>query len=110
VLAVLGALIDQGGPCKTLCARRAIGPAIMRDVVRYIGARANRQGRWDHACEEAIALYVVPQLEGLTPDQVILVEDELRTALATLAPAVTRRLVGPRLRTLYPHVEDWTQP
>lgn len=44
-----------------LLRRRAIGPAIARDMVRYL----QRRGGTGAGMAEAVGLYLMPQLEGL---------------------------------------------
>lgn len=60
---------------------RPLGPAILLDMARYLDHRhaiATQQG-WTEALSEAIAMYVVPQLEGLGAQQLEAFVNAVRT-------------------------------
>jgi energy-coupling factor transporter ATP-binding protein EcfA2 len=99
----LRALVVPGAhACATLQRHRALGPAILADVLRYVAQRIATTD-WETALGEGVGLYVVPQLDGLAPEAVEKIEGEL----ATLLPKPISRghsLVCAKLRALYPHV------
>lgn len=98
------ALVARDAPdaCVTLQTHRALGPAILADVLRYVNQRI-ASGGWEVAFGEGVALYVVPQLDGLAPEDVEKIEGEL-AKLITKPESHGRSLVCAKLRALYPHV------
>jgi hypothetical protein len=88
--------------CPTLQRHRALGPAILADVLRYVAQRITSSD-WETALGEGVALYAVPQLDGLAPDAVEGIEKELPALLPSRKPG-EHSLVCRKLRALYPHV------
>lgn len=115
----LAALLRQD---SRLMLRRAIGPAIARDVVRYIGQRAGAQPTSPldllAYLAEAFQLYVTPQLDnldrpgigGIYQDIDSLFQD-LKGSAASDEQRSTHALTLLRIRQLYPHipVQDWDE-
>ncbi|APR81133.1 Hypothetical protein A7982_06480 [Minicystis rosea] len=93
--AALGRLFCSRG----LLAHRPVGPAVAIDMARYL----RRRGAAEEALAEAIAMYVLPQLEGLAPDAAAavwaLLDEETRGA-----PERARRELGARFGELFPAV------
>jgi MoxR-like ATPase len=64
---------------ESIVAVRPLGPALLIDMARYLHSRrADDDGRWSAGVAEAVAQFVVPQLEGLTPEQLL----RFRTAVS----------------------------
>jgi len=51
---------------------RAIGPAIIEDIIRYTSARSNidKEDSLPEAITDSIAMYVIPQFEGLSEKKI----------------------------------------
>jgi hypothetical protein len=94
--------------------RRAIGPAIVRDMLAYAGDRYAQVSAQPGAAEallpdlicEAFLLFVVPQLDGLDREGILTV---YRYANRLFGGASGLTSVLARIRLLYPHValDDW---
>ena len=55
---------------RSIIAVRPLGPALLIDMAQYLRSRrATDDGRWAGSVAEAVAQFVVPQLEGLDPEQ-----------------------------------------
>jgi MoxR-like ATPase len=91
-LAALRRLFSASG----VLAHRPIGPAVAIDMIRYLRRRDAREG-----LAEAIAMYLLPQIEGLPPDAAIAVWSLLDAELAS-APAPSRAELEARFRELFP--------
>ncbi|MCB9765417.1 MAG: CHAT domain-containing protein [Alphaproteobacteria bacterium] len=102
----LCALIDPGSP---LMQRRSMGPAILRDMLRYIEDRARFGVDPLTLVGESFLLYACSQLDGLDLDAATELHLELGRWLSgsSAAPEVLARL-----RSLYPAVqpEAWPKP
>ena len=92
--AALGRLFRSTG----LLAHRPLGPAVALDMIRYIRRRAAP----GEGLAEAIAMYLLPQLEGLPADAAAAVADLLDTELAAVASPRARLELRARLRELFP--------
>ena len=123
--ALYGALIDSWGeslppralsqtkrllaPSTRLMMHRTLGPAIARDMLRYMKERAEEgspeESVDEHLCE-ALLLYGCSQLDGMDREAAIAVYAELR---ATLGDSERARDVLARIRSLYPGIgaEEW---
>ena len=97
----LDAIFDQNGALMT---RRALGPAIALDMIRYLSERGSP---WSGAIAEAMMLYVVPQLDGLEPTAIFAIYRQLKQ----LFNVQEQRLLLPRIEELYPHIQasDWQE-
>ncbi len=111
----LRALIERD---NALMRRRALGPAIVKDAVAYIGDRYRKSGQRDEELlkylGEAFQLYIVPQLDGLDHEGILDVYacvDLLFEGLAQLGDGGEglRRVIHRRIELLYPHIQpdDW---
>ena len=89
-------IFDQSG---MLMQRRALGPAIALDMIRYLAAR---KAPWPGAVAEAVTLYVVPQLDALEQGVIYEIYQQMKQIFADAELAV----VLPRIRELYPHIRD----
>lgn len=105
--AVLGKMAEIFAPDQALMQHRELGPAIAKDMIRYVFDRFE-QGDMGVGLPdlvgEAFLLYAVPQLDGLD-----------RKALRDVYSYLDRIFDGvssgsevlERLRALYPHERDW---
>jgi hypothetical protein len=88
--------------------RRALGPAIAKDMLHYVGDRYPGKGQNEtvlHLLGEAFLLYAVPQLDGLDRAGTKKIREFLR---GRFGPAdITESILG-RIQSLYPHIHDWT--
>lgn len=88
-----------------LLAARPIGPAVALDVIRYARRRTGDPGvTASNALTEAIAMYVLPQLEGLDQDNAVrafVAINELAVACSQSARGEVRE----RFVDLFPHVK-----
>lgn len=99
-------LLNPGNPLSS----RALGPAIIKDMIWYIGNRlqfepgANPTG----LLGEAFLLYVTPQLDGLDRTAIISINKYLHDIFKgkDVSDSLQRRI-----RSLYPHIgsDDWKQ-
>jgi MoxR-like ATPase/predicted RNA-binding protein with PUA-like domain/O-acetyl-ADP-ribose deacetylase (regulator of RNase III) len=112
--ATLHALIQAGTPLMT---RRALGPAIVKDMAEYIGDRYATDGRQDPMLlcylGEAFQLYALPQLDGLDHEGILEVYAHVHHLFRGLAryderPGMLPLLLA-RIGLLYPHVQvdEW---
>jgi MoxR-like ATPase len=91
---------------------RALGPAIIKDMIAYIGDRFKSlpplapQLRVMELLAEAFLLYVTPQLDGLEQSAIGAIYKLIDNWFGPLAEALG---LLPRLRALYPHIrrEEW---
>jgi hypothetical protein len=88
-----------------LMQRRALGPAIIRDMLFFI---KDRQGQANGASAlsllgEAFLLYAVPQFDGLDRADILSIHDELQKFFSAAEPRVLRGILN-RIRLLYPHI------
>jgi len=93
----LKALFREAG----LLGDRKIGPAILVDIVRYM----RRRDSSGDGLAEALAMYLLPQLEGLDPAAASAVFKKLQSALADWTSDEARRELGSRYQELFPHVK-----
>lgn len=81
---------------------RALGPAILRDVVgMYTGLAQVSNASPEVNLVDALVAYVLPQLEGLEPEQVVTARSRL---LSAVRDPDARRELDDRLREMFPHV------
>lgn len=99
---------------ESLMSRRALGPAIVSDIIRYLGDRyAHANGVVLEPLEvlgEAFLLHAVPQLDGLEPEGIRDIYNHVGALLG--ADDIASRhshTVLVRIRSLYPHLRahDW---
>ena len=91
-----------------LMERRTLGPAIVQDMLDYIGNRYSSAADKEHLLPllgEAFLLYAVPQLDALDYEGILDVYQHVK-ALFAAAPA-EQRLILHRIEVLYPHITDW---
>jgi 5-methylcytosine-specific restriction enzyme B len=92
-LAALGRLFSAAG----VLAHRPIGPAIAADMIRYVRLRDAR----GESLAEALAMYLLPQLEGIAPDAAASVWALLDAELSAASPYARGELAA-RFRELFP--------
>ena len=108
----LGWLFDRLIDEETiLMRRRALGPAILRDMIAYVRDRFAQEKQvitlpdiWG----EAFIMYALPQLDGLDHDSILAIYAHLYQLTGSLSPAMRQTLLK-RLATLYPHIQraEW---
>ena len=116
-LAALGSLLN---PESRLMKRRAIGPAIVKDVMRYMQNRMSAGDETKQAVAlgylaEAFQLYAAPQLDSLDEPGILGIYEEIDQAFKPLlaSPLVEHgplhRLSLQRIRQMYPHIpeDEW---
>ena len=91
-----------------LMEQRTIGPAIIKDMISYIGDRKNQSGDTSllDLCGEAFLLYVVPQLDGLDREAIQKIY-EFVAELFGYITSKTRDNILKRICLLYPHIKKW---
>ncbi len=88
-----------------LLAARHIGPAVALDVIKYARRRATDKGvSASDALAEAIAMYVLPQLEGLDQDRALTCFSAMLKLATSCSPAARNEL-RERFAELFPHVK-----
>ena len=106
-----------------LMKHRTIGPGIMRDIIMYVGNRAQQVYALDFAqlapaiqagsavadplttyLAEGFSLFIVPQLDGLDP-QVIKTIHNVQVRAWFCAQANECERIQKRVRLLYPHLQ-----
>jgi 5-methylcytosine-specific restriction protein B len=95
VIAALVRLFSSGGVLR----HRAVGPAIALDMVRYLRRRAPPDG-----LAEAVAMYLLPQLDGLPPGAVEAVFRAV-DGVARVASAPARGELRARFEELFPDAD-----
>ena len=93
-----------------LMRRRALGPAILRDIIRHIGDRRDHDNQAD-LCDllcEAFLLHAAPQLDGIERSGIFGINRHLQDLFAK-QEMMLKALIA-RLRSLYPHIteKEWT--
>jgi MoxR-like ATPase len=81
-----------------LFAHRPLGPAIALDMIRYMRCR----GAGGEGFVEGLAMFVLPQLEGLPPEAAAEIQRLVNTALGGWAPRASLVDLGARLREMFP--------
>jgi DNA polymerase III delta prime subunit len=85
--------------CSTgLFVHRPLGPAIALDMIRYMRCR----GAGGEGFVEALAMFVLPQLEGLPPEAAVEVQRVVVEALRGWAPKASLEELADRLRDIFP--------
>lgn len=88
-----------------LLAARHIGPAVALDVIKYARRRATDKGvSASDALAEAIAMYVLPQLEGVDQDRAVTCFAAIGILATSCSPAARKEL-RERFVDLFPHVK-----
>ena len=104
----LNDLLDQTTP---LMQRRALGPAIAQDMIKYVADRCPSKGAGESILDllgEAFLLYAVPQLDGLDREGI----SEIYTHLSILFEQAARmKGILARIQVLYPYIpaRDWKE-
>ena len=98
-------------PQTPLMRRRALGPAILKDMIAYVRDRYGEEGiaaALPDIFGEAFIMYALPQLDGLDHDSILDVDAHLHDLLAPLSQSMQATL-RQRLRLLYPHIHtaEW---
>lgn len=107
---LLQQLIDQDNP---LMHRRALGPAILKDMIAYLrdryGAERDAAALPD-IFGEAFIMYALPQLDGLDHDTILKIYKFLHQLTTPMSTPRQITLLK-RLKTLYPHIPtaEWEQ-
>jgi 5-methylcytosine-specific restriction protein B len=97
----LASLFSRNG----LLTARHIGPAVALDVIKYARRRSTDEGvSAIDALAEAVAMYVLPQLEGLDQDRALACFSAISTLANTSTPAARSEL-RERFVDLFPHVK-----
>ena len=97
----LATLFSRSG----LLAARHIGPAVALDVIKYARRRATDTGvSAIDALAEAIAMYVLPQLEGIDQDRAVTCFAAIEILATSCSPAARKEL-RERFADLFPHVK-----
>ena len=96
---------------NNLMKQRALGPAIAKDMIYYIGDRykhatANEQTKEQlpELLAEAFLLYAVPQFDALDQVEIHGIHDYVGQLLGY---AAVNKGVLARIKSLYPHVREW---
>jgi hypothetical protein len=99
----MGKLVATDGE---LMRRRALGPAILRDITKYIGDRRIDDDEADLCALlcEAFLLYAAPQLDGIERSGIFGVYRYLHDVFAT--QELIWGALAARIRSLYPHITD----
>jgi len=98
---------------NSLMKRRALGPAITKDMIEYIGDRYRIEER--PAADgvllkmmgEAFLLYVVPQLDGLDFEGILEIYRYIKQSMFADLPEEEQEQILTRVRLLYPHIKNW---
>jgi hypothetical protein len=94
----------------TLMERRALGPAIIKDLIQHIAHDASALSTTDlpEQMAEAFTLYAMPQLDGLNQETITKIYTEIQAPFGTDGAAT---LMLARVRGLYPHIrrDEWPQ-
>jgi len=88
-----------------LFAHRSIGPAVVLDMIRYM---RRRQASGD-GLAEAIAMYLLPQLEGLEQQPATRALETLNASLAGWTTSEATSALRRRYQELFPHL-DFPEP
>jgi hypothetical protein len=99
-------LFDQSG---ALMRWRALGPAIAKDVVRYLHRRVPANGVFTRTyLAEALLLYVVPQFDGLERESILEINRQLSVHFGEDA-AQAREMLSNRIKSLFPYISaaEW---
>jgi hypothetical protein len=93
-----------------LMRRRALGPAILRDIIRHIGDRRahdDQASLRDLLCE-AFLLHAAPQLDGIERSVIPKIYRYLQEIF--VEQKTMWEAVNARIRSLYPHIteREWT--
>jgi len=84
---------------------RALGPAVMLDLVRYVRRRASAGGSSAaDAAAEALGMYLLPQLEGLDHQAALQAYEVSMRSFASSSSAAARNELSARFVDLFPHV------
>lgn len=93
-----------------LMRRRALGPAILRDIIRHIGDRRDHDDQADlrELLCEAFLLHAAPQLDGIERAGIFGIKRYLQELF--VEQKITWGAVSARIHSLYPHIteSEWT--
>jgi MoxR-like ATPase len=106
LLKTLGKLLDRE---SDLMKRRAIGPAIVRDMIGYIGERYTSDEDAVTLLAEAFLLYAAPQLDGLDPTAIQAIYKALQSD-ELFGKAAEKKGILKRIADLYPFVNFVEKP
>jgi 5-methylcytosine-specific restriction protein B len=107
VLNVLYSLFDQSVD-NPLMRWRTLGPAIAKDVVRYLHQRSSIDNKLSHAyLVEALLLYVIPQFDGLEQQGILQIYKQLNQLFQ--AYNEERDTLLKRIRGLFPFITTWEE-
>jgi 5-methylcytosine-specific restriction protein B len=85
---------------------RALGPAVVLDLIRYVRRRASTgESAVGNAVAEALGMYVLPQLEGLEQDGATRAYGVTMSALGGWTSSEARSELADRFADLFPHVK-----
>ena len=85
---------------------RALGPAVVLDLIRYVRRRASTgESAVGNAVAEALGMYVLPQLEGLEQDGATRAYGVTMSALGGWSSSEARSELADRFADLFPHVK-----
>jgi len=111
VLNDLYSLFDQDDEDNHLMRWRALGPAIAKDVVRYLRHRTagGQQPLARGHLAEALLLYVVPQFDGLERDPILNIHGQLKDLFQEEACVGERQALLGRIEELFPFIprQEW---
>jgi len=111
VLNDLYGLCDQDDEDNHLMRWRALGPAIAKDVVRYLRHRTagGQQPLARGHLAEALLLYVVPQFDGLERDPILNIHGQLKDLFQEEACVGERQALLGRIEELFPFIprQEW---
>ncbi|MBN2002731.1 MAG: CHAT domain-containing protein [Anaerolineae bacterium] len=81
---------------------RALGPAIVKDMIHYVGDRYKHKNdsKLPDLLGEAFLLYAVPQLDGLDHEEIRKIFEEIHGLLGQTS---AHRSIVARIQSLYPH-------
>jgi MoxR-like ATPase len=90
-----------------LLAVRELGPALALDSIQYMRRRiaVESMNHWGDAMAEAIAMYVLPQLEGIDDQSVLKVAAAIDGLIMAGSTPRGRSEMRSRIQDVFPHVE-----
>lgn len=92
---------------SAITAVRPLGPALLIDMAQYLRSRGPAiEQRWPKSVAEAIAMFVVPQLEGLDPEKL----RQVRRAVLAEDPAYWTAGLQEAALAFLPAMEDAVRP
>ncbi len=98
-------LTDLNLTSNPLMSSRAIGPAIVKDMVEYIGDRYQPGDDIIECLGEAFLLYLSPQLDGIAQDGIL---DIHRFISSLFKDTSISSSILSRIELFYPHIREWS--